>query len=693
MLHDFLFEIGTEELPSGVVLSLSEALATNLLTALKKSKIGFGSVKSFATPRRLAVLIHELEPASAPEQVIQRGPALSIAYDESGLPTKALQGFAKSLGVPIDKLTTETSDKGSWVVYDKVFEGIETKDLMPSLVKEAVLALPLKKPMRWGEGEIEFVRPVHWLLMLLDEEVLSVDLLGQTSGKLSFGHRFHAPEAMEIINPLAYEKQLEKAFVIADFARRRTIIKAQIEAASRAKHAIPLIPDTLLDEVTSIVEWPETQVVSFDQNFLALPQEVLIASMQQHQKCFALQDDKGKLMPFFATVTNLQSALPSQVIKGNEKVMRARLSDADFFFCQDKKNPLSTLIPRTGNVIFQAKLGTLFDKSTRLQRWMANLSTAWVFDQKKGLRAAQLCKCDLMTGMVGEFPELQGLMGYYYALHDGEGSEVAEAIREHYLPRFSADELPSTVLGTALSLADRLDTLIGIFGLSQKPTGDKDPFKLRRHALAVARLLIHNPNTQSLSQLIQQGLDAYQDQLPSEAAAAIATLHPFIFERLQSYYQALGIAASLFQAVRVCQSECLFDFDKRIRALADFIPLPAAQSLASACKRVTNILRQEKDPETIEIDSALLVDPAEQALFNSLLGVEAEVAPHYQQADYVSILKHLAQLKEPVDNFFDNVMVMVDSPLLKNNRLALLVRLKHLLQGTADFSLLSSVSS
>lgn len=688
MLDDFLLEIGTEELPSQAVWALSEALSTNMAAALNKAEISYGDIKTFATPRRIGLLISQLAPAQASKNIRQRGPALTVAYDKEGTATGALHGFAKSCGVSIEALSVEKTDKGSWLIYETMLEGKLTPNLLPELVKEALAALPIKKPMRWGEGLVEFVRPVHWLVMLLGDEVLPAEILNQPSGRLTYGHRFHAPEAIEISHPRDYEKLLEKAFVIADFRKRRECIVRQIEKAAEENKAKAIMPEELLDEVTSIVEWPEALIASFGKHFLEVPKEVLIASMQIHQKCFALEDEKGKLLPLFATVSNLKSRTPSQVVAGNEKVMRARLSDADFFFRQDKKNPLSHVLARTGQVVFQAKLGSLLDKSTRMQGLMASFAPIWSLDKHQAVRAAELSKCDLLTGMVGEFPELQGLMGYYYALHDGEEESVAKALYEQYLPRFSSDSLPTTAMGQALSVADRLDTLVGIFGLNLKPSGDKDPFKLRRHALALARMLMQNPKAISLSELIQQAYSAYDIALSQKLPEVIAELHPFVLERLQSFYQGEGIGPDIFQAVKACQTECLYDFDKRMKALAHFVNEPAAQSLGLACKRVNNLLRKEKALEATAINEGLLVEDAEKALFKSLLVAENLVAPLYPKADYALIFNQLATLKEPVDAFFDKVMVMVEDPDLQKNRLALLSRLKELLAKAVDMSLL-----
>jgi glycyl-tRNA synthetase beta chain len=690
MVNDFLFELGCEELPSGSVLPLANALAANLVNSLDKAQISYASVKAYATPRRLAVYISNLQDEQPSQHVVRRGPAINVAYDAQGEPTPALKGFAKSCGVATRDLTVTRTDKGEWLVYESMTQGVKTRELLPALVQQAIAALPIAKPMRWGDGDVEFARPVHWAVMLYGRDILPAEILGVQTGRHSYGHRFHAPHAIEIDTPAHYEALLQDAFVVADFAKRRALIVEQVEKAAKEHEAHALMPEDLIDEVTSIVEWPKALLATFDRDFLDVPAQALIASMQAHQKCFALQDKNKKLLPYFITVSNLQSKKPADVIAGNEKVMRARLSDAAFFFAQDKKQSLSHHIAMTANVVFQARLGTLLDKVTRVQNMMSQLAAPLALDRRHAMRAAELSKCDLMTGMVGEFPELQGLMGYYYALNDGEDPQVADALQEQYLPRFAGDDLPGSPLGLALSLADRMDTLVGIFAIGQKPTGDKDPFKLRRHALAVVRLLLSTPASLTLSQLIADAVAGYGTTIPG-APGALDDLPSFILERLQSYYQAQGISQDIVQAVKARQADWLYDFDKRARALAEFVNLPQAQVLAAACKRVNNLLQhKEGGQESPGIDEALFQENAEKMLFNAIVKMEQTVRPMYEKGDYASLLTELAALKEPVDAFFESVMVMVEDNAVKMNRLALLLRLQTLLQGTADISLLQA---
>ncbi|ARH00898.1 glycine--tRNA ligase subunit beta [Legionella micdadei] len=689
MANDFLFELGCEELPSGAVWPLADALATNLIAAFDKAQIRYGEVRRFATPRRLAVLIDDVQDEQPSQTVSRRGPALAAAYDNNGQATPALLGFAKSCGVAVENLTISKTDKGEWLVHEAITQGAKTKDLLPTMVSQALANLPIAKPMRWGMGDDEFARPVHWAVLLFGNEVVDCRILGVQTGCYTFGHRFHHPQAVKIDKVKHYDSLLRDAYVIADFNARRDLIVSQVRELADRYNAEAVMPDALIDEVTSIVEWPQALLANFEEEFLEVPPEALIAAMQAHQKCFALRNNAGQLLPHFITVANISSSNPSQVAVGNEKVMRARLSDAAFFFRQDKKQPLSRHIPSTAKVVFQAQLGSLQDKAMRLKTLMAFLATPLGLDKEQACRAAELSKCDLMTGMVGEFPELQGLMGYYYAKHDGEPENVAVALNEQYMPRFASDQIPDSELGLALSLADRMDTLVGIFAIGQKPSGVKDPFKLRRHALAVVRMLIATPTELKLADLIAQSLRIYGNTLPA-AEQLVAELKPFILERMQSHYQGLGLSTDLVLAVRARQEDWLYDFDKRINALATFVSLPEAAVLSAACKRVHNLLQQAEHSEAkVEaINENLLEEGAEKALFAHLKAMEEMVKPLYANEDYGKILTQLASLREPVDAFFEHVMVMVDEQAIKMNRLNLLTRLQKLLQGVADISLL-----
>ena len=687
MFKDFIFELGCEELPSGSVWPLVEELSNLIAAGLDKAQLSYSEIKRFATPRRLAVIITELQTEQASQTVTRRGPAAISAFDKEGLPTPALSGFAKSCGVDIEQLSRIQTEKGEWMVYETQSLGSKTHQILPELVRHALASLTIAKPMRWGMGQEEFARPVHWAVMLYGTELIDTQIFGINTGRMSRGHRFHHPQAVVISSALTYESQMKEAYVIADFAHRRQLIKEQIQNLAASYNATVIMPDELVDEVTSIVEWPQALLAHFDKEFLEVPAEALIASMQSHQKTFALKDNQGNLLPYFITVANIASTNPEQVIQGNEKVMRARLSDAAFFFKQDKKQPLGDYAPATAQVVFQKQLGSLQEKTQRVEKLMTYLSQVMNFPEQLGVRAAFLSKCDLLSGMVGEFPELQGLMGYYYALNDGEDKEVADAIWEHYMPRFAADKLPDSSLGTALSLADRIDTLVGIFAIGQKPSGVKDPFKLRRHALAVVRLLVANPASLTLSTLITEAVKNYGSIVPL-GTTLLPELKTFILERLHSYYTGQGINVDLILAVRARQDENLFDLDKRIQALKLFVNRPEAVTLTAACKRVNNLLAHAKMDTVPDINQHLLQEKTEHNLFDYINNVEELVKPLYTIADYEPLLNHLAQLKEPVDVFFDEVLVMVDDEQIKMNRIALLARLQNLLQGVADISML-----
>ncbi|TAL63058.1 MAG: glycine--tRNA ligase subunit beta [Legionella sp.] len=688
MVSDFIFELGCEELPSAAVAALANEFQQHFLALLDKAQLSYGEVKAYATPRRIALAVFDLQGTQSSQTMTRRGPALAAAFDASGKPTPALLGFAKSCGVEVAELTQLKTDKGEWMVSEVQTEGKRTQELLPALVTQALSALSIAKPMRWGKRDDEFARPVHWAVLLFGEEVIPHEIFGVTTGRLSKGHRFHHPQDIAIKSARSYEEQMQAAFVIADFAKRRQLIQKQVQDIESSINAQAIMPEDLLDEVTSIVEWPQALLAQFEEEFLEAPAEALIASMQAHQKCFALKNEQNHLLAQFIAVSNISSTNAKQVILGNEKVMRARLSDALFFFRQDKKQPLTQHIPALSQVVFQTKLGSLQDKVQRVQALMTHLIPDLGLDAEQANRAVSLSKCDLLTGMVGEFPELQGLMGYYYALNDGEDTAVAVALNEQYMPRFAADQLPQSNLGLALSLADRIDTLVGIFAIGQKPSGVKDPFKLRRHALAVVRLLIATPAPLHLSVLIDEGASHFNDQIKVDKAL-IAELKPFILDRLNAYYQSQNVGVDLVQAVRARQDEWLFDMDKRLNALKDFITLPEAAALSAACKRVNNLLQHAGSKTTThEINEELLENQAERDLYIAIKQMTDVVDPLYREGEYSLLLKKLASLKEPVDVFFEQVMVMVDDEAVKKNRLGLLQRLQQLLQGVADISIL-----
>lgn len=689
MSKDFLFELGCEELPSAAVKQLCDALSEATAQALAKAELSYTILKAYATPRRLAVSVSGLQASQPMQHIYRKGPALSQAYDSSGAPSKALQGFMRSCGAGLEDLTHKETDKGCWVVVEKQQEGKKTCEILPQLMTEVVKHLVIAKPMRWGNGEDEFVRPVHWIVALWGEAVLPMQCFGIDSDRYSRGHRFHANTPIAITAAQAYESTLEKAFVVVDFKKRQDSIKQQIMDLAKANGAVAIIPSALLQEVTSIVEWPVAVIAAFDPLFLEVPSPALIAAMQDHQKCFALQDPSGPLLPFFITVSNIQSSHPEKVIAGNQKVMRARLSDADFFYQKDKTQTLATHIEETKRVVFQEKLGSLHDKSERMAALIQSFVPALAIDAQEASRAARLSKCDLLTGMVGEFPELQGVMGYFYALHDQEPRTVACALDEQYRPRFAKDSLPSSPLGMALSLSDRLDTLTGIFLIGKKPSGVKDPFKLRRHALAVVRMLITIASPLSLHACLMASRETFANSIDASHSQC-SELKTFILERLISYYSALGVSQATIQAVLAVENDCLSDIDKRLTALGTFVQQPQAQSLAAACKRVDNLLRQSPQRNE-DVEESLLTEKAERALWSQLKDAVQQADTLYKAQNYTELLQRLAQLKSPLDTFFDNVMVMAEDERVKKNRLTMLQSLQKVLKSVADISLLSDL--
>ncbi len=691
--NDFLLEIGCEELPPHSLQPLSQALKDNLEEELKNLGFVLGVSKSYAAPRRLAVIINDLPSQTPSVEKITFGPPLSVAFDESGKPSMATLKFAEKCGVSWEQLKHDESQKK--LRFDAQSGGESIFDVLPICVQKAIEKLPIAKPMRWSDHEISFVRPVHWVVMLYGEHVVSAEVLGcQTSNK-THGHRVLASDmAISLHDASAYESTLEKADVIADFEKREAMIKDALIAKAALLQAKPILSDDLLDEVTGLVEFPEALVVPFDEQFLALPREVLITAMQQHQKSFALEKN-GKLLPFYLTVANIKSHEPEKVIEGNRRVMHARLSDAAFFYEKDKQLGLSLRRESTQNVIFQAKLGTLYEKSERLMLFADYLSPLLGTESIEAQRAAALSQCDLMTDMVGEFPELQGVMGYYYALSEGESESIARALDEQYWPRFSGDQLPKTALGTLLAIAERVDTLIGAFSINQKPTGNKDPFKLRRHALGLIRLLLEEP--QRKVDLLDLLTYAFEHSPQKKINVnTIEETHVFILERLKAYYYEQGYSSTLIQSVLLRESTKLFDFQQRLQAMAEFMTWEEAPALAAANKRVHRILAAEKNlPSEIPLNSALLLEPAEKELalvlatkkqeLQALLGEQQEHSTqHYMQA-----LKHLSHLREPIDAFFDTVMVNVEDIALRQNRLSILIDIRKLFLMIADVSCLN----
>ncbi|SIQ92033.1 glycine--tRNA ligase subunit beta [Marinobacterium stanieri] len=678
--HDFLVELGTEELPPKALPTLSAAFMNGITAGLDAAGIKYTEAKPYASPRRLAVLITNID-AQQPDRAIEkRGPATQA-------PEKAVQGFAGSCGVSADQLEVMETPKGNYYVYRGVEAGQSTASLLPGIISESLNKLPIPKRMRWGASRTEFVRPVKWLCMLLGDEVVEAEVLGLKAGRKTRGHRFHYNHDIELMAPADYAQVLKNTGkVLADFAERRELIREQVKREGERLGGIAQIDEDLLDEVTALNEWPVALTGRFEERFLEVPAEALISSMKEHQKYFHALDKDGKLMPFFITLANIESKDPQQVIEGNEKVIRPRLADALFFFETDKKHPLANRIEKLKSVVFQQQLGTVFDKTQRIENLSAAIAELIEGDADMARRSAQLSKCDLMTDMVFEFTDLQGLMGYHYALHDGEAEEVALALNEQYMPRFAGDELPTTKSGIALAIADRLDTLTGLFGINQPPTGSKDPFALRRAALGVLRIIVEHKLDLDLHQLLSIAAEQHGD-LPGSEGLADRVLD-FMLERFRAWYEDREISAETFLSVHALRPTSPLDFDRRVQAVSHFRNLAEANSLAAANKRVSNILSKQQADVAADIDESLLSEDAEKALATAITNIESEIQPLCEQGDYRSTLEKLASLRAPIDSFFDNVMVMADDAAVRANRLALLKRLRRLFLGVADISLL-----
>lgn len=685
---NLLCEIGTEELPPKFLKKFSDAFAKNVAANLSAANLSFKEIKSFATPRRLAIKIIELATEQPDSEIEKRGPALSAAYDQQGKPTAACEGFARSGGISAKKLITLEDAKGKYVGYRQQQKGQSTKKLMPDIIRDALRKMPIPKPMHWGSSDVEFIRPVHWVVLLLDKDIIAAEILGKKTSRNTYGHRFHHPKSIKLKDADVYESVLEKeAFVIPDFEKRRALIESQVKKIAEKNHAHVVIESDLLDEVTGLVEWPTALFVNFDKKFLSVPQEALIAAMRDHQKSFYVVDNHKKLLAHFITVSNIESKNPDEVIKGNERVMRARLSDAAFFYETDLNHRLESHLDRLAHVSYQAKLGNLLEKSQRLAALTKHIAQQLKIDTKSAERAGLLAKCDLMTNMVHEFPELQGTMGYYYALHDKEPEAIAITLKEQYLPRFAKDELPKTSLGCALAIAERLDTLVGIFAIGQAPTGEKDPYGLRRAALGIIRIILHHQLELDLMDLLKEVQKNYPQGVVNEKV--LEEVKQFILERLRAWYAEQGLSSDIFAAVVARQTSQLNDFAERVKAVKQFQQLTAAQALAAANKRVSNILRKENNnaiPDTINTE--LLEQPAERQLADAILKKKKIIELLYAEKNYSKALQELAELQLPIDQFFNEVMVMVDDKKLRDNRLALLAHLRHLFLQIADISLL-----
>ncbi len=686
--QDFLVELGTEELPPKALKPLSDAFTQGIVKGLDDAGIAFGKVEAFAAPRRLAVRVRALGDAQPDKPVEKRGPAVKAAFDDSGNPTRALTGFATSLGITPDQLDTLETDKGAWVVYRTIEKGRPTVDLLPELVDQSLAALPIPKRMRWGAHRTEFVRPVHWAIMLFGNKVIDTPIMGLTPGNKTRGHRFHCPKSLIVPTPVDYEIVLhQEGYVIADFAERREKIRKGVTAIAKTQAGgEAVIDEDLLDEVTALNEWPVPLMGRFEERFLEVPAEALISSMKEHQKYFHVVSTGGKMLPLFITVANLESKDPQQVISGNEKVIRPRLADAAFFYDTDRKTRLEDRIERLKPIVFQDKLGSIYDKSVRVAALAKKIADAIGSDPQLAERAAMLAKTDLVTDMVLEFTDLQGIMGQYYAANDGEHQDIASALNEQYMPRFAGDDLPTTLTGCAVAIADRLDSLVGLFGINQPPSGTRDPFALRRASLGVLRIIIERElplDLQSCCEWAEENFTVLTEQNTA------STVVDYMLERFRAHYEEQGINAEVYLAVHARRPTKPLDFDRRVKAVEAFRQLPEAQALAAANKRVSNILTKQGGEDIGEsIDDGLLQDPAEKALAEQIRKQAEAVLPLFEKGDYADALTSLASLRDPVDNFFDEVMVMAEDDATRNNRLAMLNSLRNLFLRVADISVL-----
>ena len=684
--QNFLVEIGTEELPPKALKTLATSFADNVEAELNQAGLTFDKIEWFAAPRRLAVKVLNLATQQPSKEIEKRGPAVSAAFDAEGKPTKAAEGWARGCGITVEQAERIATDKGEWLVHRAKIEGQPTKNLLNDIVANALAKLPIPKPMRWADKTVQFIRPVHTVTMLLGGELIEGEILGVASARTIRGHRFLGEKEFEIQHADQYPQLLrEKGSVVADFNERKAEILAKSQAKATALGGVADIEESLLEEVTSLVEYPNVLAAKFEERFLAVPAEALVYTMKGDQKYFPIYDKDGKLLPHFIFVSNINPDDPSAIIEGNEKVVRPRLTDAEFFFKTDLKQKLVDRLPRLETVLFQQQLGTLKDKTDRIEQLAGEIAKQIGADEAKAKRAGLLSKCDLMTNMVFEFTDTQGVMGMHYARHDGEDEEVAVALNEQYMPRFAGDELPKSLVASAVALADKFDTLTGIFGIGQAPKGSADPFALRRAALGALRIIVEKNLPLDLEDLVKKSAALFGDKLTNQNV--VADVVDFMLGRFRAWYQDEGIAVDVIQAVLARRPTRPADFDARVRAVSHFRTLDSAEALAAANKRVANILAKAEG-DIGAIDVALCVEPAEQVLAQSVLSLAKEVQPLIAQGEYTAVLDKLAGLRQPVDNFFDNVMVNAEDAKLRQNRLAILNTLQGLFLQVADISLL-----
>ena len=684
--QNFLVEIGTEELPPKALKTLATSFADNVEAELNQAGLSFDKIEWFAAPRRLAVKVLNLATQQPSKEIEKRGPAVSAAFDAEGKPTKAAEGWARGCGITVEQAERIATDKGEWLVHRAKIEGQPTKNLLNDIVANALAKLPIPKPMRWADKTVQFIRPVHTVTMLLGAELIEGKILGVASARTIRGHRFLGEKEFEIQHADQYPQLLrEKGSVVADFNERKAEILAKSQAKATALGGVADIEESLLEEVTSLVEYPNVLAAKFEERFLAVPAEALVYTMKGDQKYFPIYDKDGKLLPHFIFVSNINPEDPTAIIEGNEKVVRPRLTDAEFFFKTDLKQKLVDRLPRLETVLFQQQLGTLKDKTDRIEQLAGEIAKQIGADEAKAKRAGLLSKCDLMTNMVFEFTDTQGVMGMHYARHDGEDEEVAVALNEQYMPRFAGDELPKSLVASAVALADKFDTLTGIFGIGQAPKGSADPFALRRAALGALRIIVEKNLPLDLEDLVKKSAALFGDKLTNQNV--VADVVDFMLGRFRAWYQDEGIAVDVIQAVLARRPTRPADFDARVRAVSHFRTLDSAEALAAANKRVSNILTKA-DAAIGEINLTACVEPAEKALAEAVLALRTEVQPLIAQGDYTAVLDKLANLRAPVDSFFDNVMVNAEDPALRQNRLAILNTLQGLFLQVADISVL-----
>ncbi|MGM0906119.1 MAG: glycine--tRNA ligase subunit beta [Pseudomonadota bacterium] len=684
--ENLLIELGTEELPPKALKSLRDSLKSGIESGLKNAELSFNSIEAYATPRRLAVLVKQVETEQQDKEVEKRGPAVNVAFDDSGNPTKAAEGWARSNGITVEQADRLKTEKGEWLLHKATVKGQALADLVQGMLEAAIKTLPIPKPMRWGDSTAQFIRPVHTLTVMLGSELIPAEILETKSARFIQGHRFHSPEGFELDHVDSYLSKLREAKVIANFEERIEAIQSEVSRLASEIGGQVVQDNELVEEVAALVEWPVALTASFDQGFLAVPKEPLIVTMKDDQRYFPVEDGKGNLLSQFIFITNIESRDPKQIVKGNEKVVRPRLADAQFFFESDKKKTLESRLSALDSVLFQKQLGSIGDKARRISVLAGKIASQLNADVKASERAGLLCKADLVSDMVSEFPETQGVMGKHYALNDGESETVAQAIEQHYWPRFSGDELPQTKEASAVALADKLDTLVGIFGIGQVPKGDRDPFALRRAALGLLRTLVERNLTLDLNELLAASVEGFGDKLSNKTVAA--DVFEFLLGRFRPWYQDQGISVDVIQSVLARSPSKPTDFDQRVKAVQSFKSLDSAASLAAANKRVGNILAKSKEEISGKVDESVLQDDSETALYRLVTQTESAIKPLIANSDYSEALTQLSELKEPVDSFFEHVMVNAEDDKVRVNRLNLLFRLRQLFLEIADISLL-----